>query len=100
MRRRSPIVLDVLVRKGKFTLPHVVDLMTRKPAGVLGLPAGTLKAGSAADICLFDPDETWTYDVKAGASKSGNSPWNGRSLRGRVKMTIVDGRVVFPLAAS
>jgi dihydroorotase len=94
------VVLDVLVRQNKFRLPHAIDLMTRRPAQVLGLPAGTLEAGAAADICLFDPDEAWTYDAKAGQSKSSNSPWNGRTLRGRVKTTIVDGRVVYPLAAS
>jgi dihydroorotase len=95
-----PVVLDVLVRQSKFRLPHVIDLMTRKPAALLGLPAGTLAAGAAADICIFDPDESWIYDAKAGQSKSSNSPWNGQTLRGRVKTTIVDGRVVFPVAAS
>jgi dihydroorotase len=94
------VVLDVLVRRSKFRLSHALDLMTRRPAAILGLQAGTLEAGSAADICLFDPDETWVYDAKAGQSKSSNSPWNGRELRGRVKTTIVDGRVVYPLAAS
>jgi dihydroorotase len=94
------VVLDVLVRQSRFRLSHAVDLMTRKPAGLLGLPAGTLAVGAAADICLFDPEEVWTYDAKAGQSKSSNSPWSGRKLRGRVKTTIVDGRVVFPIAAS
>jgi len=93
------VALEVLVRKNRFTLPRVVDLLTRRPAQVLGLPAGTLAAGAAADICLFDPDESWTYDATAGHSKSSNSPWSGQTLRGRVKTTIVDGRVVFPLAA-
>ena len=94
------VVLEVLVRKSKFKLSHAIDLMTRRPARVLGLPAGTLLPGAAADICLFDPDESWVYDAKAGQSKSSNSPWSGRTLVGRVKTTIVDGRVVFPFAAS
>jgi dihydroorotase len=94
------VVLDVLVRQNKFRLPHAIDLMTRRPANILGLAAGSLEPGAAADICLFDPDEAWTYDAKAGQSKSSNSPWSGRELRGRVKTTIVDGRVVYPLAAS
>ena len=94
------VVLDVLVRQSRFRLPQALDLMTRRPAALLGLPAGSLEAGAAADICLFDPEEEWTYDAKAGQSKSSNSPWSGRRLRGRVKTTIVDGRVVFPLAAS
>jgi dihydroorotase len=94
------VVLDVLVAKSRFTLSHAIDLMTRRPARLLGLPAGTLETGAAADICLFDPAEKWTYDAKAGQSKSSNSPWNGRALKGRVRTTIVDGRIVFPLAAS
>jgi len=94
------VVLGVLVRQNRFTLSKALDLMTRRPAGVLGLAAGTLADGAPADICLFDPDEAWTYDAKAGFSKSSNSPWSGRGLRGRVRTTIVDGRIVFPLAAS
>jgi dihydroorotase len=93
------VVLEVLVRQNRFKLSHAIDLMTRRPAALLGLPAGTLSVGAAADICLFDPDEAWTYDAKTGQSKSSNSPWNGKELRGRVRTTIVDGRVVYPLAA-
>ena len=89
------VTLDVLVRQSRFKLPHVIDLMTRCPAAILGLPAGTLAADAAADVCLFDPAEKWTYDAKAGFSKSRNSPWDGKTLTGRVKTTIVDGRVVF-----
>jgi dihydroorotase len=89
------VSLEVLVRRNKFKLAHVVDLMTRRPAELLKLPAGTLANGAAADLCLFDPDEVWTYDAKAGFSKSSNSPWHGEELRGRVKTTIVDGRVVY-----
>lgn len=90
-----PVTLGVLQRQNKFRLAKVIDLMTRKPAELLGLPAGTLSAGAAADICLFDPQEKWTYDAKAGFSKSANSPWDGEVLQGRVKTTIVNGKVVF-----
>jgi dihydroorotase len=89
------VVLAALVRKSRFRLSRVIDLMTRRPAGILGLPAGSLAAGVPADICIFDPDERWRYDARAGFSKSRNSPWDGRTLTGRVKMTIVDGRIVF-----
>jgi len=89
------VALDVLVQQHRFKLAHVVDLMTRQPARVLGLPAGTLVAGAAADVCLFDPKEEWRYDAKAGFSKSSNSPWHGRTLTGRVKTTIVDGHIVY-----
>ncbi len=89
------VTLDVLVRENKFKLPHVVDLLTRQPAKILGLPAGTLAEGAAADVCLFDPAEKWLYDAKAGFSKSSNSPWHGQTLTGRVRTTIVDGRLVY-----
>jgi dihydroorotase len=89
------VSLDVLVRKNKFKLATVVDLLTRKPAQILKLPAGTLAEGAAADVCLFDPDEKWRYDAKAGFSKSRNSPWHGQTLTGRVKTTIVGGKIVF-----
>lgn len=89
------VTLEVLVRQNKFKLPYVVDLMTRRPAELMKLPAGTLAGGAAADVCLFDPEKVWRYDAKAGFSKSSNSPWNGRNLTGRVEMTIVNGAVVY-----
>jgi len=90
-----PVTLGVLVRQEKFKLPFVIDLMTRRPARLLGLPAGTLNVDAAADLCLFNPDEDWTYDAKAGFSKSSNSPWHGATLTGRVKTTFVAGKIVF-----
>ncbi|MBM3854626.1 MAG: amidohydrolase family protein, partial [Verrucomicrobia bacterium] len=90
-----PVVLDVLVRQNRFKLPFVVDLLTRRPARLLGLPGGTLAPGTDADVCLFDPEEKWLYDAKAGFSKSSNSPWSGQRLTGRVRTTIVGGRVTY-----
>jgi dihydroorotase len=89
------VTLQVLHRENKFKLSKVIDLMTRKPAEILKLQAGTLAEGAAGDVCLFDPDEVWVYDSRKGFSKSSNSPWNGETLTGQVKTTIVDGRVVF-----
>jgi len=89
------ISLDVLVRKNKFKLATVVDQLTRKPAQLLKLSAGTLAEGAYADVCLFDPDEKWRYDAKTGQSKSTNSPWHGQTLTGRVKTTVVAGKIVF-----
>jgi dihydroorotase len=90
-----PVTLEILVRQNKFKLPFVVDLMTRRPAKLMNLQGGTLASGADADICIFDPDEKWRYDAKSGFSKSSNSPWSGQTLTGRVKTTIVGGRVVF-----
>ena len=90
-----PVTLGVLYREAKFKLPKVIDLFTRAPAAILGLPAGTLAPGAAADLCLFDLNERWTYNAIAGFSKSANSPWHNQELRGRIKSTYVNGRLVF-----
>jgi dihydroorotase len=89
------VCLAVLVRQNKFKLAHVIDLLTRRAAAVLKLPAGTLTPGAVADVCVFDPDEAWLYDSRKGFSKSLNSPWSGQTLTGRVKTTIVSGRIVY-----
>lgn len=89
------VTLQVLLRERKFKLSKIIDFMTRKPANIVKLAAGTLAEGAAGDVCLFDPDEVWTYDARKGFSKSSNSPWNGHKLTGRVKVTIVDGRIVY-----
>jgi dihydroorotase len=90
-----PVVLDVLHRQSGFSLADTLALLTFRPARLLGLPAGTLAKGAPADVTLFDPGEAWKYDAKAGFSKSSNSPWHGQTLTGRVKTTIVGGRVVY-----
>jgi dihydroorotase len=90
-----PVCLDILVKKSKFQLSHVIDLMTRKAADILKLPAGTLTPGATADVCIFDPAETWLYNTYGAFSKSINSPWDKQNLTGRVKTTIVSGKVVY-----
>jgi dihydroorotase len=90
-----PVCLDILVRQEKFPLSRVLDLLTRKAAEVLKLPAGTLAPGAVADVCVFDPDETWLYNTYGAFSKSINSPWDKQNLTGRVKTTIVSGQVVY-----
>ena len=94
-----PVTLQTLVKEQGFKLPFVIDLMTRRAAEILHLPAGTLAVGASADLCVFDPDEKWVYDSKAGFSKSSNSPWNGQTLTGRVKLTLVRGSVVYDRGA-
>ena len=90
-----PVCLDILVKKSKFKLSDVIDLLTRKAAAILKLPAGTMTPGAVADVCLFDPDETWLYNTYGAFSKSINSPWDKQNLTGRVKTTIVSGKVVY-----
>lgn len=76
------------------SLPRLVALMSTNPAGILGLPCGTLRQGSPADITMFDPDAAWAVDEKEFASKSRNTPFSGWKVKGRVVSVIVDGKVL------
>ena len=69
--------------------------MSVNPARILGIPAGVLEVGAAADIVLFDPKATWTVDENALHGKSKNTPFKGMTLTGKVKMTICGGRIVY-----
>ena len=84
-----------LVRDGLVDLGALVDKMSCKPAQILGLDRGTLKAGSVADITVIDPDKQWTVTEAALSSKSKNSPWLGETMTGAAACTIVAGKVVF-----
>ncbi|MDR3514574.1 MAG: dihydroorotase [Azospirillaceae bacterium] len=89
-----PLVLEQ-VHRGHLSLLQGLDLMTRRPADILGLPLGRLAAGAAADLVIFDPDIPWRVDVDQFRSKTRNSPFDERPLMGRAVRTIVDGRIVF-----
>lgn len=89
--------LETLYHSKELSLKEVVALMTHKGAEICDLPAGTLSVGASGDVCIFDPDQNWTVDAEAFKSKSRNCPWNGRTLRGQVKATFVDGKEIFRL---
>ena len=83
-----------LVQTGALALLPALGLLTCGPAEILGLPAGRLKMGAAADLVLFDPDRGWQVDPVKFKSKSKNSPFDGRPMQGVVLRTVVDGRTV------
>ena len=89
--------LETLYHSKELSLSEVIALMTHKGAEICKLPAGTLSEGAVADICIFDPNQKWTVDPDQFKSKSRNCPWNGRTLRGQVKATYVEGKEVFRL---
>ena len=84
-----------LVRDEGMSLSNVVEKLTIAPARTLGLAGGTLTAGDRADITIVDTREVWTVDPEAFLSKGKNSPFIGRDVTGRVRMTIVSGRIVY-----
>jgi dihydroorotase len=83
------------VHAGDLPLLAALDLLTARPAKLLGLPVGRLAKGAPADLVLFDPERAW--QVKAGQlpGKAQNSPFDGRALEGRVVGTWKAGRRVF-----
>lgn len=87
------IIMTHLVKPGHLDLTGALALITHRPARALGIAGGTLKVGEAADLTLFDPSEEWRVAKGDFQSKSNNSPFVGRTLVGRVKHTIVDGRL-------
>lgn len=89
------VTLTKLYHTGKITLKRIVQLMCVNPRLILGIPGGTFDEGSPADITIFDPDEEWVVDPYKLRSKARNTCFKGMKLKGKVKMTIVDGKVVF-----
>jgi dihydroorotase len=88
--------ITTLQHTGKITLRRVVELLSTNPAKIVDLHSrGTLAVGSVADVTLFDPKKRWTYDVTKTRSRSRNCPYDGMQFYGKVRATIVSGKVVF-----
>ena len=82
-----------------LSLLELIARLTWNPARILRLPVGRLTPGAPADLVLFDPEQPWKICTDEFRSKSKNAPFDGRTVRGRVKRTIVDGRTIFRLQA-
>ncbi|MGV7228313.1 MAG: dihydroorotase [Nitrospirales bacterium] len=89
-----PLTLQ-LVHDGVLSLEEALDKLTRAPAKLFHLPVGSLSPGSLADVVIFAPEEEWVVDPEQFQSKSRNTPFGGMSVKGKVKMTLVDGRLVY-----
>ena len=86
--------LAELVHSGKMPLVRLVELFTTGPARVLGIER-KISAGQPADLTLFSTTHEWTFRAAESASKSRNTPFDGRAFRGAPMATVVAGRVVF-----
>jgi len=87
--------ITVLVNGGYITLSRLIEIMSTKPAEILGIDGGTLKIGSPADIIIFSETDKWVVDVEKFHGKSKNSAFKGIELTGKVKYTLCGGKIVY-----
>lgn len=83
------------VHGGDLTLLQALDLMTARPARLLGIAAGTLRKGAPADLVLFHPERGWRVEAGKLPGKAQNTPFDGRALEGKVLGTWKHGQRVF-----
>ena len=93
------VCLDRLVHGGVISLGRMVELMSVNPARILDVSGGGLSVGAPADLTLLAPDLQVQVDSTTFRSLGRNSPFDGRSFKGGVAATFVDGRAVFVNAA-
>ena len=89
------LTLTQLYHTKKLDLPGVFRRLSTNPADILHLARGHMSPGAVADLVVFDPDEAWTIEPEKFASKARNTPFAGRTVKGRVKYTIVQGEVIY-----
>ena len=87
--------LTGLYHSGLLPLPRVIELMSTSPAALLHLPKGRIAPGDDADIVIFDPNEEWGIDKEKFLSKGRNTPFHGRTVKGKVKYTVANGIIIY-----
>lgn len=85
----------VLCKEKGMSLMKLIDLMSCRPAQILGVPGGSLKEGAPADLVLLDPNKVWTVDKNQFHSKSKNTPFHGLELTGKAVCTICGGEITY-----
>ncbi len=86
-----------LVREDRLSPLALIDRMSTRPARAFGMSGGTLEPGAPADLVLVDPERAYKVDAGQLASRSKNSAFLGRELRGRALRTWVGGRTAYAL---
>jgi dihydroorotase len=82
-----------LIEKDKISYMDLVRLTSYNPAKILGIDRGTIEVGKVADLTIFDPKKEYIYEKEGIVSKSKNTPWIGKKLKGQVQYTIVSGNI-------
>ncbi len=88
--------LALAITELDLPLARILALLSWQPAAIAGIAdhGGPIEPGEAANIAVIDPDATWVVDGRAMASLSSNTPFQGRTLQGRVRHTVVDGELL------
>jgi len=76
-------------------LMQAIDLISWKPAQILGVPGGNLSVGSGADICVFDEHADWVVTRQIAVQPDNNTPFLNHPMQGRVRYTLIDGHLDF-----
>ena len=84
-----------LVERGAFDLNTAIAAVSQAPSDILGLGAGSLAADLPADICVFDPTHEWLVTKDSLNSAGKNTPFLHHTVRGKVTLTVIDGRIVY-----
>jgi len=89
------VLYGKLVGSTAIDLGTLVTRMSTAPARIAGIPAPSVSPGAVANLCVVDPKAKWTVSADGLQSRSFNSPWLGRELTARVKLTLAAGRVAW-----
>ena len=89
------ITLTYLVHTGKLSLMEAIKKLTYAPASILNIPnQGSIEVGAKANMMVFDLNEEWVVDASQFKSKCRISPFDGYKLKGKQKMTIINGKII------
>lgn len=86
-----PLFIEALIEPEVISWPRLIAGMSTTPARLLGVDGGSLRVGQPADVTLIDPAREWTIDAERFRSKSRNTPFDGRTVRGKAAATLVEG---------
>ena len=84
-----------LVKPGIVSLATLIDRMACAPAKLFHLGGGTLAKGALGDVTVFDPAREWVVDAKTFRTKGRNTPYSGKTLTGKTRLTVVGGRIAY-----
>jgi len=88
--------LALAITELDLPIERIVELMSTRPAEIAGLSdrhGNPVEVGERANLAIVDPNATWTVAGAAMASRSHNTPYEGREVRGKIRFTILDGEI-------